>query len=218
MTTKSKNLILIILAAVIFVLLFIPGFYVQNLWVCDLNVTSTGYVFYGYTSSESNDEIVSFVNTYETFNDVEKTYLILTSLILASLIACIVLYAIQYVVKGKENWGLAAFAPILPLVLLCVYTPFMNACCKQTRNEMAYPEYEIFALFYVVLSLLVALVAVSVIGYFITRKHGIKEAVAVAPISSVSSAQELERYKSLLDQGIITQEEFEMKKRQLLGL
>ena len=218
MTTKTKNLILIILATIILALLFIPGFYIQNLWVCDLNVTPTGYVFYGYTASSSNEEIVSFINTYETFNDVKDTYLILTTAILLSIIACIALYVVQYVVKSKANWIIAAFAPTIPLILLCIYTPIMNVCCEQKQNEMAYPEYEISVLFYIVLVILISLLAVSVISYFITRKNGIKERVAVDVVSSVSTPQELEQYKVLLDQGIITQEEFDAKKKQLLGL
>lgn len=37
-------------------------------------------------------------------------------------------------------------------------------------------------------------------------------------INQVSSADELIKYKGLLDQGVITQEEFELKKKQLLNL
>lgn len=218
MTTKTKNLILIILATIIFALLFIPGFYIQKLWVCDINITPTGYIFYGYTSSSSDEEIVSFINTYETFNDVKDTYLILTTAILLSILACIALYIVQYVVKSKANWIIAAFAPILPLILICIYTPIMNVCCEQKQNEMAYPEYEISVLFYIVLVCLISLLAVSVIGYFMTRKNGIKERVTVEVVTPISTPQELEQYKVLLDQGIITQEEFDAKKKQLLGL
>ena len=35
---------------------------------------------------------------------------------------------------------------------------------------------------------------------------------------AVSSADELKKYKELLDSGVITQEEFDAKKKQLLGL
>jgi hypothetical protein len=41
---------------------------------------------------------------------------------------------------------------------------------------------------------------------------------SVSSPSSVSGADEILKYKSLLDSGIITQEEFEAKKKQLLGL
>ncbi|WP_426450686.1 DUF4429 domain-containing protein [Paenibacillus sp. S-38] len=42
------------------------------------------------------------------------------------------------------------------------------------------------------------------------------ESAIVAP--SVSAADEIRKFKELLDQGILTQEEFDMKKKQLLGL
>lgn len=41
---------------------------------------------------------------------------------------------------------------------------------------------------------------------------------AQAPASAVSPAEELMQWKQLLDQGILSQEEFDAKKRQLLGL
>ena len=37
-------------------------------------------------------------------------------------------------------------------------------------------------------------------------------------VAAVSSADELKKFKELLDSGIITQEEFDAKKKQLLGL
>ena len=37
-------------------------------------------------------------------------------------------------------------------------------------------------------------------------------------VNNTSSAEELKQYKELLDNGIITQEEFEKKKKQLLGI
>ena len=37
-------------------------------------------------------------------------------------------------------------------------------------------------------------------------------------VTSLSSAEELKKFKELLDMGIITQEEFDAKKKQLLGL
>ena len=218
MTTKTKNLILTIIASVIFVLLFIPGFYVQKLWVCSWNTTSTGYRFYGYVASSANDETVSFINTFNTFNDVKGIYLILTTAIILSLLVCIALYIVQMVIKDKANWSIAAFAPIVPTILLSIYTPIMNACCEQKQNEMAYPEYEISTLFYVTLILLIGLLAISVISYFITRKNGVKESISVDVNIPVSTTQELENYNKLLKQGIITQEEFDAKKKQLLGL
>ena len=52
-------------------------------------------------------------------------------------------------------------------------------------------------------------------------KGGNAEPVAVpvsVPAAETSSADELRKYKQLLDEGVITEEEFEAKKKQLLGL
>lgn len=45
-----------------------------------------------------------------------------------------------------------------------------------------------------------------------------EKASAAAPASTVSTADELKKFKELLDMGAITQEEFDAKKKQLLGL
>ena len=45
-----------------------------------------------------------------------------------------------------------------------------------------------------------------------------KKSEATVVVQQVSGANELLMYKQLLDQGIITQEEFEAKKKQILGL
>ena len=49
-----------------------------------------------------------------------------------------------------------------------------------------------------------------------------KQVKATAPVTNItqeqSSADELKKFKDLLDSGIITQEEFDAKKKQLLGL
>ena len=50
------------------------------------------------------------------------------------------------------------------------------------------------------------------------QKQTTTPAPSTAPASSVSNADELKKYKELLDSGIITQEEFDAKKKQLLGL
>ena len=44
------------------------------------------------------------------------------------------------------------------------------------------------------------------------------ETAAAPTIASTSNADEIKKYKELLDMGVITQEEFDAKKKQLLGL
>ena len=68
---------------------------------------------------------------------------------------------------------------------------------------------------------IIAAIVFYVIGNSMTpAKKAKKENVAQpnVTVQQVSSADELKKYKELLDAGIITQEEFDAKKRQLLGL
>lgn len=49
-------------------------------------------------------------------------------------------------------------------------------------------------------------------------KDGEETASPVVPTAAISAADELKKFKELLDMGVITQEEFDAKKKQLLGL
>jgi len=46
----------------------------------------------------------------------------------------------------------------------------------------------------------------------------LKTPKSAAAIQQTSAADELRKFKELLDMGVITQEEFDAKKKQLLGL
>lgn len=61
------------------------------------------------------------------------------------------------------------------------------------------------------------IIAVSVISVLIGLDK-VKNPPPVSKSSSVESADVLMKYKDLLDRGIITQEEFDTKKKQLLGM
>ena len=60
----------------------------------------------------------------------------------------------------------------------------------------------------------------EIVSQFVKNKIDEAKKQKNAPIvtSAVSSADELKKFKDLLDSGIITQEEFDAKKKQLLGL
>ena len=74
--------------------------------------------------------------------------------------------------------------------------------------------------FYIFSVLLVFLIILCVIAIKKTQK-GIRPAIAVQLVQDAkepSAADELLKYKDLLDKGILTQEEFDAKKKELLGL
>ena len=57
----------------------------------------------------------------------------------------------------------------------------------------------------------------EIVSYLEKRRKEIKQAKGGA-VSQISQADELKKYKELLDSGVITEEEFAAKKKQLLGL
>ena len=60
----------------------------------------------------------------------------------------------------------------------------------------------------------------EIVSYLEKRKKEIKQQKQAgnAPVVQMSAADELKKYKELLDAGVITQEEFDAKKKSLLGL
>lgn len=58
----------------------------------------------------------------------------------------------------------------------------------------------------------------EVVAYIEKRRRELRKGVSTPVIAAPSKAAELKEFKELLDMGIITQEEFNAKKKQLLGL
>ncbi len=60
--------------------------------------------------------------------------------------------------------------------------------------------------------------AVSIIDDIVKKYRNAGTASPVQVVQQTSAADELKKFKELLDMGVITQEEFDAKKKQLLGL
>ena len=60
--------------------------------------------------------------------------------------------------------------------------------------------------------------AQAIYNYIEERRHDLSARRNGQVVQQLSSADEIKKYKELLDSGIITQEEFDAKKKQLLGL
>lgn len=57
---------------------------------------------------------------------------------------------------------------------------------------------------------------IEVSNYVKQRVDDVKNNVG-APTAAISPAEELKKFKELLDMGVISQEEFDAKKKQILG-
>lgn len=60
--------------------------------------------------------------------------------------------------------------------------------------------------------------AETIATFIRTKIEEMKNAPAGGYVQQTSPAEELKKFKELLDSGIITQEEFDAKKKELLGL
>ena len=113
--------------------------------------------------------------------------------------------------------------PYIVLVIISIViaiAAFVYAAVNLSRwyDALEYPEVQ-FAI-----GLCVCAVIAVIIGFVKlsnannTDSYTDKETSYERPVTSKSVDEELIRYKRLLDQGVITQEEFEKKKKQLLDL
>ncbi len=72
--------------------------------------------------------------------------------------------------------------------------------------------------FYIILAILIAIVFVSFIKRSVVPKEEKQSQQIINNIAETTNADELKKYKDLLDSGAITQEEYDTKKKELLGL
>lgn len=235
MKVKTRNLIEIILQAVCLVLLFMTPFFVpftliatevKDLDLYSLTFTATGTVSWEEGWAQSILESTKYFahGVPDWLNNLFAYGIVLLS------IAGVVLFTIQFIAKKeKRNNPICLVPPIAELVLLIIFTlaggHYFSEWDGFLYNEWSGDFYkEVLrpgTYYYVFLVALLTLVCISVVGYFLVKKRGIVEEdspkVNISTIQApLSNADELKKYKELLDLGVITQEEFDEKKKQLL--
>ena len=204
MKVKVRNLIELILQILIPILTFIPGYYSFNFYSAFPSVpVFSGPLPYYDAAFNPNSfyEIVCGIGLYLV------------------IILGIALYIKQYISTNENrNMGLTVIVSSLELILYSLFS--LRVLVGNDKAFKLYFMAEI--LFFVLLVLFLALTAITLWGYLKAKKDGIIEetpkTVRTIIEQSPSSADELKKYKELLDSGIITQEEFDAKKAQLLGL
>ena len=127
--------------------------------------------------------------------------------------------------------GAEEYSPI-GRMFMCMFIPFyqifwyfnhgkrIDAIAK-SKNPNASEVATMCLLFGIFIPFVAYVIMQVKINELCTAKGGNAEPVAVpvsVPAAETSSADELRKYKQLLDEGVITEEEFEAKKKQLLNL
>ena len=194
MNKTRLSIVQLILQWVALAALFVPGFYIMQVLYesyAGYRVVDVGPVSY-LTITLGGDNSLAFI---------------LTALFM---VANIVLTILWLAKRTAVNKVLGCIMSIIPLAVISVFTYSLTL-----SKDMTY-QYPAGWLCYVEFVILITSFALSVIIARCKNDEAPKKAAVI--VSSVSNADELKKYKDLLDSGVITEEEFESKKKQLLGL
>lgn len=216
--TKTTAIIATALSVIICVLLFIDGFFSYE-----------SSITYGYTTQS----VYKYFGSFSYLSDsVDGGFLFPALIIFASVIiiiaswikmkrglkticsAAAIIVLITGIIVGKNNFHHASSS----------YLSYLNI--TTWRNF-----YSLGILFYIEIVLLIALLVVCfwedlkiIKTASTTKKEAVTENQATSSketttvVQVASPAEEIKKYKELRDSGIISQEEFDSKKKQLLGL
>lgn len=190
---KKLTLAMIIITIIEAVCMFIPGVIKVDAYHTDENQN----IFFGFKGSGSGAaKFLSWV------------VILLLIALFASLVSAF-LEKKNLLSRLSTRLPLASFISLLLLIFVC------NRLEWVTGSGWTVEENSVHAgsLFYVV----IILAAISTVLSFVVKSAKLDDAPAKkVPVGQTSKADEIKKYKDLLDSGIITQEEFEAKKSELL--
>lgn len=243
---KILKLISGVVQAVMAALLFVPislwkGMYTKN--VVDLynyyQGNTTEYPGYELLGEYKSISFFHRVTGMVTDDYLDKGLLLLFYILLALLIIGLVWVILQLVTKIKQYKLVTLSIAVFQTVVLVIFL-IRSLEMLITDSLSFYFEFSPNVGFYVLSSLMIVNVVTTVVA-LVKKKDS--DPVALEPlddedqieqedvtiedtpstpeiqeVNEVSKADELKKYKDLLDDGIITQEEFDAKKKQLLGI
>lgn len=206
---KKCNLLEMIGCIIIFATTFLPAMYEQSGW----NIGVTGWNQFDYSLQ------LSFIDIAQATH-MNKKIIILGCMVYASLIVGFVLALIQLCSKRRRQNIIVMI--VAAMVTLMTYLGFSIAILSRRVETTAYIiKYSTSGLFWVDIGLIVILVLVPVSSLVKNNKKKnspIEDFYVSKSASQESETENLRKYKELLDAEIITQDEFEKKKKQILGL
>jgi uncharacterized membrane protein len=203
MTKKIVSLIQAIIQAATLAFLFIPGAFSLVVVVSERIGTAPSHRTFPYSFFKAADFYGS-------------TFAII--LLIALFVICLAYFVASYISDIpflKEKFCLAI--PCVPILLLIVntiiITNFYESEWNKTGGWTSWNT-EINWGFYVICVLYFCILALE----FFKQFSKIPDTKQSKPVKKQNDLEDIEKLKQLLDAGIITQEEFDAKKKQLLGL
>ncbi len=107
---------------------------------------------------------------------------------------------------------------ILPAISLILYSVLLVICDDYSSGFNWNGENRVASVVVEYMAFIELITLAIVIGVEAYKQFKCPQSVEVSAPSNSANADELKKFKDLLDSGVITQEEFDAKKEQLLGL
>lgn len=157
----------------------------------------------------------SLIRTFpdQDFNifDVDPAYRLAVGLTVVMIIS-LGLFLLVFLRPQQKLGKIVYFSPIISLAVLVAYTYYACAIAQLVFSDSSRYEWTIGWLYYVIIALHILTVILSLVVKY--KKFEDRETKA----NNSNTPEEIKKYKELLDSGVITQDEFDAKKKQLLGL
>ena len=198
---RNYKIFAMLLLIVNIITCFIPGYFYNKVWEYEWpGAKQIGK--YGINMFDVTTDVFSHSGPAYTF----------ACFVVGCWIVCIAV--ILYSILRNKDHKLIWFAPSVCLVPFFAFIRYVNSATYNWDNGKGYTDYSVKWMFYVSLALQLCAAALMVIA--MTGK----ELPFTFPKSTqkISEADELRKYKELLDSGVISQEEFDQKKKELLNL
>lgn len=206
---KNKKIFMILVLAGLALYVIPLGFdSVANKWYHPLKrLFDLNYLLYVFNTSMTNYWYAIIRGCYSL------------SSVLSSLVATVIvplLYICSFIFYYKDKGKVAVYLQAV-LLLIVIITLITSMFVYRDVPDDTYDRPTFFAL----------ILPLEIIATIIVGLRGVKTATNEKPIAAkkvevingnTSSADELRKYRELLDSGVISQEEFDAKKKQLLGL
>jgi len=242
---KILKLISGVVQAVMAALLFVPislwnGDYIKN--VADLynyyQGNTTEYPGYELLGEYESISFFYRVTGVAAADIIDKVLLILFYILLALLIIGLLWTVLQIFTKLKKHRFVTFSIAAVQTVVLVVF--LIRSLKTIFSDALGYDDFSPNVGFYIMIALALVNLTIPVIEFLKKRRE---KAIVLEPmedieqeevncdivedaptnpktqaVNAVSDVEELKKYKELLDSGIITQEEFDAKKKQLLGI
>lgn len=169
-----------------------------------------------FSFASASDNGYSVLGSYTSaIEDIVDWLSIWTIVMLVFTITLTVIFVVK-MVKGQSIEKISSVITISSVVLNCVYM-INGFLTKSTADEVLDGYGEIHTYAYIPFILAVVLVvAYFLLKAFLPEEMGAKAKAQQSAKSENQALQTLLQYKALLDSGVITQEEFEAKKAELL--